>query len=1420
MMGRRLPIGLAVFAYALALLQRPGAAAADTKIDLHVDPVGFLADVASVWSSSGGLGQVQAGQYAGYLFPMGPFHAAGSAIGLSPWLVQRLWLGTILALAAWGAVRLLDALLERERGAAHLTAGVLIVLNPYVVLFANRTSVTLLGYAALPWLLLCVYRGLREPRGWLWPAAIALVIASTGGGVNAAVTAWILLGPLLLLGYELLTGAVRWRPAAGFVARTALLSVLASLWWIVPVAEHARYGLNFLPFTESVGAIWATTGLTEVLRGMGYWIGYLGTGFGDPLHPYFDTSGTLLFDLPVVVASLLVPAVALGGYAFTRQLRYAPFLLALVLLGTLAVMAGFPEGTPLRRGLLFAYYQLEPIQFLRTTHKAVPLVVVATALLGGMAAGEAWRRMPGGRAARAGVPVLMVVLAAVSSWPLLTGRAIGERIAYDEVPAAWSQTARDLERELPAGARTLVLPGQLFPSYRWGDTQDPILPALTERPVSVRTTVPYSDLHAADLLYTTDALIQQRRVLPGQLRPLVELLGARAVVTGTDDDLSRSGAIEPALAAALLERGGLGEPTAERGAERRFHPPDGEAGVGVTLAQVRRYELPGARAMVRVEPRAPELVVDGSAAGLAGLAALGALPADKAISYAGDRSAAELSRSAAAGSDLVVTDTNRRSTFLSSRARRTAGATLAADEAIAPEGVVLNPFPERGTAGQTIATYDGDARSIRAPLSPNFPQFPGHRPYAAFDGSTATHWRADPNLEPDRHWIEIELDAPRTVDSIEVLPRTENGAAVEAVAVGGRSFPVRPGWNQLPVDLGRTSTVRVTIDGVSGPIERGAGSLAEVRIPGLDVQELKRVPTLLTGAVQGADLRRSALTYLFARETGDDPSRRAARGADDADTDAETDADAELELHRAFALPSLRRFRLDALVSVAPDAPDAALDRLAGHRGAIFYDSSGRIDGLPEHRSSKAFDGDRSSAWIAPRTGGAWIGWRTPDPRTLRGFRLDSAGPRVAAPTAVRVRWPGGATMPLPVSPTGAVRLRRPLRSRRFRVEIASVAAPRAGPGVAPQAVGIAELRVPGLGRVGRDADRRLDGRCSIAVDVGDHRVLLRPHGTASDLDTGRPLRARACGDGATPLGRGPLRLATASGIFRSDLLRLRSPAPAGRPPVRGGGVVLEPGTEGRGRYDDVRLATGGPSWLVLGESFNRGWRAWCDGRELGGPVVIDGYANGWRIDGGCARARFAFAANGPAQLSYWAAGVACLAMLILLAVGWRRRRAGSEPVTGGEALVLPTAVVVAADRPPRLSLGRALAVGVVAGVVCGFVFALRLGVLAGPLVALVLWRGIGAQRLTLAAAGLLAVVVPAIYVVFLPRDRGGFNSDYAQDLLGAHWVGVAAWLLLAIALLRTLGPLGASVDGGRPWRPARRPRAPRASRLPPPESG
>ena len=72
-----------------------------------------------------------------------------------------------------------------------------------------------------------------------------------------------------------------------------------------------------------------------------------------------------------------------------------------------------------------------------------------------------------------------------------------------------------------------MLPGDLFDFHTWGGTVDSLAPALSRRPVAERSFTPYADLRATDLHWTVDALIQQRRLLPGQLAPLLSLLGVR-----------------------------------------------------------------------------------------------------------------------------------------------------------------------------------------------------------------------------------------------------------------------------------------------------------------------------------------------------------------------------------------------------------------------------------------------------------------------------------------------------------------------------------------------------------------------------------------------------------------------------------------------------------------------------------------------------------------------------------------------------------------------------------------------------------------------------------------------------------------------------------------------------------------------------
>jgi hypothetical protein len=589
---------------------------------------------------------------------------------------------------------------------------------------------------------------------------------------------------------------------------------------------------------------------------------------------------------------------------------------------------------------------------------------------------------------------------------------------------------------------------------------------------------------------------------------------------------------------------------------------------------------------------------------------------------------------------------------------------------------VLDPFPERGTEAQTVAVLAG-ARSIRAPFSPSFVQFPEHRPYAAFDGDPTTWWRAESNFDDDRRWIEIDFGRRLDVPAIELLPQREARTELRKARIGGREFDLRPGWNRLPVGLRDAERLRIEIAGVEGPPPsrtRGPGAIAEVRIPGVRVRERLRPPQVATRALAGADLGRTPLTLLFERTTGDDPFHRDPSPDPDATSVPAGDnqsaalvaaaGDGERRIARRIELPAARAWRADGWVSVAPGRHVEALRRFAGPQG------------------------------------------------------------RIAAPCGA----------------------------------------------------GRARAAIPGRGR---------------AVVL-----TMRLRGSVSDLRAGRPLRAVACGPAVT-LPAGVALLRAGGGVLRVDLLRMRSPAPDPVVAPVAPGRVLDPGSEGRGERDGVRVALAGPAWLVLAESFNRGWRAECDGRDLGDPRPIDGFANGWRAPGDCRDVSFRFGPQRAMDVGFAVSALACILLLVLLVVAARRRRGQRPPRASAEAIE---------PRPTRrLTLGWALAAGTVAAAVGGFLFALRAGVVIGPAVALVLWRGLGAAPLALAAGVLTAVVLPAIYLIFPPDGDGGFNSEYASDLLGAHWVAVAVWVLLALALSRAIprrpaaAPPGAGAGSAAP---------------------
>ena len=1393
-------LGFAALGFLVALWQRPGWATTDTKIDLHVDPVRFLGDAASTWTPTTDLGDVHSAQYGGYLWPMGPFYAALRELGVAPWLTQRLWLGLLLAIAAWGMLRLLDVLAGRPRGVAHLVATAFFVLNPYTVFNTGRATSALIAYAALPWLLIVVHRGVRavrgwrDVRGWWWAAAFALILTSTGAGINAAVVGWMLVGPLVLLLYEPAIAAVRWRDSGNFLLRLGVLGGLASLWWIVPLFVHVRYGIDFLQFTEQPRSIWGTNSINEALRLMGYWTSYLGYGYGVE-RPLFDDSPTLLYSPLVVGASLLLPALAAVGFLWTRRFRYGPFLMLLVLVGAVIMAAGFPEGTQLREGMEWIYRETWIVRFMRTTQKAAPLVAVGVAGLLGLGAQLAWAHLRTLRPERArsaalvAAPATLAALIVLAAWPLAKGEALDAQLNWKRIPSAWVDAGRGLDRELPENSRALLLPGSVFYYYDWGGTVDAILPRLTDRPVAARYETPLSDLHAVDLLTTVDSLVQQRRLVPGQLRPLLRMMGVGAVVSGSDSDLSRTGSLDPASAAVELAGQGLAAPSRSYGPERPVRPAPGDLGGPVVLPQVLRHDLPAGRGIVHVNPLAPATILDGSAAGLAGLAAFGALPERRPIMYAADLSSRELRAQAARGAEVVVSDSNRRRQFIPQFARQNVGPTLPETEQIDENAASTNPFPERGPDAQTVAALEG-ASFVRSPSSANAAQFPEHAPAAAFDRDPSTSWVADRLAPEDDWWLEIGFTGPRDVPYVDVLPLRSDRGVIKEIDVGGVASPVGRGWTRVRVDQSQVSALRVRVAEVDQPEEglRSGGGFREIRIPGVRPTQLLRAPIVTGRALAGRDLGRVGLTYLFERTTGDTPFQRDRYVADPTIGRNADRGDAERYLDRAVFAPATRSYATDGWVNPALDAADSAFDRLVGMRVGMDFDSSSRFHDMPRYRASSAFDGQEDTAWIGlwvrPVAPLPWISWRGSQPRTVSRIRLTPPREPVRRPTRVRLTWDGGGTPPLPVASDGTVVLPRPVRARGFRLTILSA---RFGAGVPPsrrstRAVGIASVSAPGVPQVAVPRSGRLRAACGTArIRVGTDVVALRVGGTVAELDAGGPLPARSCG-GRVRMAEGLRRIRSLPGPFSVDLLRLRSPAPL-PVGVSGGGTVVDPGRLGRSSVDGVRVALEGRSWLVLGQSFNKGWRASCDGRSLGAPRVMDGYANGWRAPGSCREVSFSFAPQDGVRWSYLISAVVCLVLVAFLILGGRlarRERRGEPP---------PSLLPEPSPRP--MPLTRALVISFVITIPVSLWFALRMGLVVGPVLAFVLWRGIGPRILIVGGAVLLGVVIPLLYLVIGPADEGGFAFGYSNSLLLAHWVAITAVVLLALASWRMLAAAG-----------------------------
>jgi hypothetical protein len=203
------------------------------------------------------------------------------------------------------------------------------------------------------------------------------------------------------------------------------------------------------------------------------------------------------------------------------------------------------------------------------------------------------------------------------------------------------------------------------------------------------------------------------------------------------------------------------------------------------------------------------------------------------------------------------------------------------------------------------------------------------------------------------------------------------------------------------------------------------------------------------------------------------------------------------------------------------------------------------------------------------------------------------------------------------------------------------------------------------------------------------------------------------------------------------------------------------------------------PFWLVLGESYSRGWEADGDAAVPAGSTLVDGYANGWQVTP--SQASFGLTLRWTPQTWVWI-GLAVSAVTILVCVGlivWRRRRRHVDAV-GAAAFDGPVSFASPAARGSGVVGTRAAVAGAVsAGVVGAALARWWIDVLLGGLVFAALARP--RLRVVLAVGAPVSVAVVAAFVVVQQyRYRYPYEFFWVEHFDRISDVAWLAVLLLA----------------------------------------
>ncbi|MFC6884114.1 MULTISPECIES: alpha-(1-_3)-arabinofuranosyltransferase domain-containing protein [Actinomadura] len=1342
----------------LATSTRPGRILADTKIDMAVNPVGFLGRALHLWDPEQ-FGQLQ-NQASGYFFPMGPFYAAGHLAGVPAWMTQRLWLA-LLMIAAFLGARRLAARLGAGGPVTRLLAGMAYALGPHGLSALGQNSWEYLPLAMLPWIVLPLVTAVQTDGGRLRAAARSGLAVALCGGINGAATVAVLAVPALYL----LTrprGTARLRLAAWWAAAVGC----AVAWWLVPLLLTGKYGFSWLGYTEKADTTTSQASLVNVLRGAERWINYLDASSLPVGH-------TLSVQTVMIVVTALLAALGLAGLA-RRDLPERTFLLLVLLAGVAVVAAGHagdlagPAAGPVR-DLLDG-----PLAPIRNLYKFDGLLRLPLAI--GLAHLPGTLRRP--RARLALLAVAAATLAAVGAPALSNGLAgTGD---FTAVPKYWKDAAAWLNGR--AGEQAVVaLPGARFGDYTWGRPMDDIMQPLLNARWGARQLVPQGSPGYARVMDAIDQRVSAGQGSPGLTETLARM-GVRYLLVRNDLTRADLRGAWPARVHEALET----SPGIKRVAAFGDQAAGGWAGDAVgsydqPYAPVEVYEVADADDVVGLLDADRAIRLYGAPEGMLSLADNGVLNGRPVLLDGDDPDAP---------AETVVSDALRWRERALGEIRSQIGPTMAGDRARSdtrgrgadPEEPGWDRY--RTTAGYTgVANVTASSSASDAEAIPGLDD-PGAVPYAALDRDPKSEWITGGFDGPVGQWLRVDLSAPREF------------AGTDGVEV---AFPqndfLGPPPSRVAVDTA-AGTVEQEVQPVSGPqrLKVPAGTTGWLRVR---VLALARQPAALAGArVAISDLRIDGVNAVRYLDLPAAPAPAPATGKDGKDGKAGAGAGEAPAAVMARSVPPRpecmkgsarwvcspelgrgdeeggtfrRRFpspvkEAARITGTAVLTDPAAIDRLTRHGSEVTVSASSSWTRHPAGLPRSAFDGNPATTWAAAgddRDPTLTVGWR--------GARRLSE---------LTVRRPPGVTGALRLTLTGAhgeVREGLADRSGRFAFQPMTTDRLTLRLGSSQKPVQVTDLVVPGVRPLTGSGFTPFTTPCGQgpAVQVNGARARTRVTATVDEVLGGRPVRFETCG--SAPSVKAGQNVVSAGGPYLVGSMVVDPGSRLGAAKQAATGPV-EVRSWGKGERE-VGVDAAKASYLVVNENYNRGWHAHVEGGPELRPVRLDGWRQAWAVPAGT---------KGTVKLSYepdtvyrasLLVGFNLLIVLLIAAVWARPARGRPEPAPASPAAPGPAARVAA------LALAAAL----------GFWLAGVPGLAATALVALASdWaqRRPGGTARGLRSVWPVVAAMTAAGALLAAAGRIG-ASGASADVLG----DVAPQLLCLLVIGRLAGTLAAPRD-------------------------